>query len=115
MAVRERMADDLQVLLRAQPGQHKRQLLAGLEGRGWTGLSSADVNGVLYQHGSIFASDRATPPRWRLAAVEQGSLATVARPALPASSTSGRFREVGYAGEPPRSWQTEALAAWSRR
>ena len=103
---RECIAKALHELLVAEPNQDKRKLLAALRERGFAGLSTTDVNSVLYASRSLFASDGRTPPRWRLAGPKAGSRLTLPTAAIsPASPRS-------YVGAGPRAWQQEALAAW---
>ncbi|MEU8260443.1 helicase-related protein [Micromonospora sp. NPDC048999] len=91
-------------LLAEQPGQNKRQLLAGLKRKGLLVRSTTDVNRTLYASSGMFHHDGATPPRWRLTtgAAHDGSVLTAAPPALPRC----------YLGKMPRVWQAEALALW---
>jgi RNA polymerase primary sigma factor len=103
---RDRLAGDLERLLAAHPRQQKYQLLAGLTGQGWTGLSTTDVNSVLYERGRPFIKDDSTLPLWSLGGGGQAVLA-------------GFPLEVGsvwlldrYRGPEPRAWQQEALDSW---
>jgi superfamily II DNA or RNA helicase len=103
---RERIADALHELLAAKPGQDKRQLLSGLRKWDIDGLTTTDVNSVLYKRRSRFTSDGDTPPRWRLADVNGAPSRTSHAASLSAA------RPCSYAGNEPRAWQQEALAAW---
>ncbi|WP_349878815.1 DEAD/DEAH box helicase [Micromonospora sp. HUAS YX12] len=94
----------LRQLLTEWPGQNKRDLLTGLRSLGLDGLTTTDVNRVLYAGRGTFAHDGATPPRWRLAAgAEQGDGASIA----PVPT-----RPRCYVGREPRAWQREALGEW---
>ncbi|MGI5246651.1 DEAD/DEAH box helicase [Dactylosporangium sp. CA-139066] len=99
------MLDALHSLLTVQPGQNKRQLLAGLQHLGLDGLNTTDVNRTLYFNPGTFIHDGATPPRWRLAADAGHNGAAFS--ALIASP-----RPCCYVGMDPRAWQLEALAKW---
>ncbi len=103
---REKLTRDLTHLLKAHPGQNKRELLNGLEAIGWRRLTTTDVNGVLYQRSASFIRDDSRPPHWSLAIEGPATLASV-EPGLPSSLVLGRYR-----GPQPRSWQQEALDAW---
>jgi len=103
-STRKRMADDLRSLLTKNPGQHKRQLLKGLQSRGWTGLTSTDVNSVLYGISAMFVHDDHTPPLWRVDA----GCKTIEPTPQPRPTGIPRL----YSGPPPRAWQIEALDAW---
>ncbi|WP_170863301.1 DEAD/DEAH box helicase [Micromonospora sediminimaris] len=102
---RELMWMLLQHLLADQPGQNKRQLLAGLRRLGQPNLTTTDVNRALYANSVLFAHDGATPPRWRMAAEAADDFAAI----LAAAATA---LPRCYRGNEPRAWQTEALAAW---
>jgi hypothetical protein len=91
--------------LGAAPAQDKRQLLSALCQHGLTGLTTTDVNSVLYGRRDWFASDGGTPPLWRLAASLTKTSATARTP-------TGAFETPhSYVGLEPRAWQREALAA----
>ncbi len=102
---------ELTRILAAQPGQHKRQLLAGLRQQGFGDLTTTDINSVLYRHRTSFVSDGGTPPLWSLASGRTN-------PDL--DHTNGdepRLYKPSalYRGATPRAWQLEALAAWHAR
>src|SRR5687767_6571486 len=103
---RERIAKALQQVLEAKPDLDKRQLLAALRERGFDGLTTTDVNSILYARRSVFASDSGTPPLWRLTGSKVRS--------RPSQSTIAVASETSrsYVGAAPRAWQQEALAAW---
>ncbi len=103
---RDRLARDLERLIAARPGQEKHQLLSGLNGLGWTGLTSTDINSVLYERGRPFVKDDSTLPRWSVRAEGQATAAT--RPL----ETGPVWRFDRYRGPKPRAWQQEALDAW---
>src|SRR4051794_4455706 len=96
---RELIARVLDELLAGEPGLDKRQLLARLRERGFDKLTTTDVNSVLYERRSSFASDDATPPRWRLA--HPVETATSARDVGPRPYRRPRH----YIGPEPRAWQ----------
>ncbi|RUL93208.1 DEAD/DEAH box helicase [Verrucosispora sp. FIM060022] len=103
---RSQIESALRQLLVEQPGQNKRQLLAGLQRRGLPVLTTTDVNRTLYARRTTFAHDGDTPPRWYLnTSSGYDGVATLATTVLPRC----------YDGNPPRSWQTEALAVWQAR
>jgi RNA polymerase primary sigma factor len=103
---RDQLAQDLQRLLAAHPGQDKYQLLTGLKTLGWTGLTKTDVNSVLYQRGRPFVKDDSAPPRWRLLVEERAA-------AVPLLVEIGPVWHLDrYRGPEPRAWQQEALDAW---
>src|SRR3712207_6765167 len=104
---REYIAQALRELLAAKPCQDKRQLLAGLRKRGFDGLTTNDLNSVLYAYKDLFTSDGGTPPLWRLADVTRATSRT------PCITPPRSARPRSYAGAEPRAWQQEALAAWT--
>ncbi|MET8148278.1 DEAD/DEAH box helicase family protein [Actinoplanes sp. NPDC049668] len=83
----------LRQLLTVAPGQDKHELQRGLTRLGLRGIDTRQINQTLYRGRANFACDGATPPRWRLAG-------------------ETRRRGSSYAGNEPRAWQREALAAW---
>lgn len=103
---RDHLARDLHALLVKSPDQNKRQLLRSLTALGWSGLSTTDVNSVLYEQSRPFVKDNASPPRWR--ADGKGSASVVAIPA----EVIPNWRFERYAGPKTRAWQMEALDAW---
>lgn len=102
---RDELRQDLVRLLEREGGQDKRELIGGLISLGWEGLTTTDVNSVLYQHQEMFARDGSTPPLWTLAAGYDApaSAAVGAGPSLVLSL---------YEGPSARAWQQEALDAW---
>src|SRR4051812_46524949 len=106
---RKRIAKVLEELLAAEPGQDKRQLLAGLRQRGLAGLTTTDVNSVLYEYRATFTPDGETPPLWRLLAPsEVPAISSGGTLTLPMTAEQPRC----YQGALPRAWQSEALASW---
>ncbi len=106
--VHERLAHDLHELLVARPAQNKRQLLASLQSKGWTGLTTTAINSILYEVGRPFLHDDATPPRWRIVGPPKGG-------AAPASSDPLAARNLpGYKGPDPRAWQWRNACCPSR-
>ncbi len=103
---RDRLARDLERLLAAHSQQQKYQLLAGLTGLGWTGLTTTDVNSVLYERGRPFVKDDSALPLW--------SLSGDGRAAAPAAEAEAArvWRLERYRGPGTRAWQQEALDAW---
>ncbi|GHJ56362.1 hypothetical protein Nm8I071_56690 [Nonomuraea sp. TT08I-71] len=102
---RELMWSALQQLLAQQPGQNKRQLLAGLRHMGLPVSNTRQVNQALYGSRARFAHDDATPPLWRLATETRDDWAALLAAAV-------QLPPPSYRGNKPRAWQTEALAEW---
>src|SRR5688500_4279181 len=96
---REVAVEALRYLLQAQPAQDKRQLLAGLRAQGLHGLTTTDVNSLLYAERDLFASDGGTPPRWRVVSQAGG------RSCTQVSVQLAPEQPRSYAGHPPRAWQ----------
>lgn len=92
-------------LLVEWPGQHKRQLLTGLQRMGLVDVTTTDVNRLLYASPETFAHDGGTPRIWRL--TDQARLVPLTAPITPATP-----RPRCYVGKAPRAWQAEAFAQW---
>lgn len=103
---RDRLAQDLERLLGAHPGQEKHQLLRGLNALGWAGLTTTDINSVLYERGRPFIKDDSPLPRWSVRAESLAAASTLSLETAPVWHF-GRYR-----GPKPRAWQQEALDAW---
>lgn len=95
--VHERLAHDLYELLVARPEQNKRQLLASLQSKGWTGLTGTAINSALYAVSRPFAHDSTTPPRWRTVGPPKGSVVTAS------SRPAGVRLRIQISGRTPRS------------
>jgi superfamily II DNA or RNA helicase len=133
-APREALAHNLLELLAASGGQSKWELFASLEGQGWEGLTTTDVNSVLYETCRSFVHDDGTPPLWWSdECPQQGGLMSDDLAGFIQSLLAGREGRASsqqdvleselpdasaatgldlYEGPEPRAWQQEALDAW---
>ncbi|MEH0985726.1 DEAD/DEAH box helicase [Micromonospora sp. CPCC 205556] len=92
-------------LLAERPGQHKRQLVTGLQRMGLLDVSTTDVNRLLYASQETFAHDGGTPRIWRLTDQAPHYRLTL-------STTAAAPSPRCYVGKAPRAWQAEAFAEW---
>ena len=99
--LRSRLVSDLQSILVEKPGQTKYQLFSALGLIGWSGITTSDINSVLYSYRQHFTRSTDTLPRWY-------NLST----STPRAARPHKTNLLFYAGPEPRDWQREAFEAW---
>lgn len=100
---REKLARDLQLILKRAPRQTKYELRNALATLGWD-VTTSQINSVLYGYRDLFEHGGESLPVWR----------TIHRPVsktwrtIPQETIDLSY----YRGPSPREWQQEAIEAW---
>ncbi len=96
----------LSIVLKTKSPLNKHQLLALLKEGGVHGITTSDINRVLYSNRHVFAHDGQSLPMWRL---KNGSLVFND---LQSMFTRIKVNLQLYKGHQPREWQLEAVNNW---
>jgi len=96
----------LEAILEINSPLNKYQLLALLKENGVHGITTSDINRVLYSNRHVFAHDGQSLPMWRL---KNGSLVFND---LQSMFTRIKVNLQLYKGHQPREWQLEAVNNW---
>jgi RNA polymerase primary sigma factor len=100
---RSALAKDLHDLLIKKPKQNKYQLRNELLAKGWGGISTSDINSVLYSNRQLFKHSDDTLPFW----FGLGASTLL-------DETLKQRNVPHYSGPKLRDWQREAFEAWKR-